>query len=120
MEWNLPVAGRKDEVWAHLATQDEDCKFVCLFLLKLLVPRSSASCGRVFSHVRKILIDQRSVMGIELLEALVIYKHIPESVAIRILYVFLVICWKFSRAHAEEGYRIRAPICWPRSRHSYY
>ena len=76
----LPPSNRLDEMWALQAEADIDTRYGCLFLLNLLVvPHSSASCERVFSYVRKIKTDQRQLMGDELLDSLIVLKHIPGS-----------------------------------------
>ena len=78
IECDFVNSARLDEVWGSLAKKNEDIRVACVFLLNLLVvPHSSAGCEHVFSYVRKIKTDQRQLMGDELLESLIICKHMP-------------------------------------------
>lgn len=68
---------RTDHFWILL--QSEYPALVHFMLGLLTIPHSSAHCERVFSAVRKIKTDQRSLLGQRTLESLLVIKHKQES-----------------------------------------
>ena len=76
----VPSSGRLDAKWEKIKScQDEDgsplAPNLCSVMqLLLTIPHSSAHCERIFSLVRQIKTDQRSCLGNDTLEALLVLK----------------------------------------------
>ena len=74
------IADRVDETWVAISKAHPDLKPMCEVMLGICtIPHSSAACELIFSCVRKTCADQRTSLGQDTVEALLVLKAQPDK-----------------------------------------
>ena len=74
------IADRVDETWVAISKAHPDLNPMCEVMLGICtIPHSSAACERIFSCVRKTCTDQRTSLGQDTVEALLVLKAQPDK-----------------------------------------